>query len=393
MPNALKYGKARIKMITRMNKITKLLNDNNLFWLTSRKILKVSFILLFISTKSYSQKKISYEVTEETYYELTPTAELGNILTQDLILMKPSKEKYKITREIKANKIEETKEYLVYDKTEAWLPDIKRIVTNNEGTKIYNSKGELIFEREHPLEVKNALNEKALKKDGLNEFYEIPDINQLRNDSDLAKSNIKELSNSKISINRSRKSEIDGIYLEMGDTEEIELDNINLTIKSKVKNDQGHEKESEDIYLKKLPGEKTKALKNFERLKLEHSSYADIYKVKYTLYDNYFIDDKPVFNDKKARTSIAELQTEEVSEISFKAFPNPSQNELTIYYSNKLELLNLELIGTNGIKNPITIISQGLGEIKLDVSKIQPGTYIINLQHSAGRLSQKIVKN
>lgn len=307
--------------------------------------------------------------------------------------MKPSKEKYKITRELKGNDIEETKEYLVYNKTEAWMPDIKKIVTNINGTKIYNSKGELIFDREHPLEVKYALKEKASKKDELFEFYEFPDINQIKNDPELAKSDIKEHPNSKISINKSRKTEVEGNYLDLGDTEEIELDNLNLTIKSKAKNAQKNEIESEDIYLKKMPNEKTKMLKSFERLKRGHPSYSEIYKVKYTLYENYIIDDKQVFNNKKARTSIGELQTEEVTEITFKVFPNPSQNELTIYYSNKLELLNLELINTNGIKKPVTILNQKVGEIKLDVSKLLPGLYILNLQHTSGLLSQKIIKN
>ncbi len=359
--------------------------------------IKARFCLLvclgFVSSAGFGQKKISYEVAEETYYEISADASLTQVSTQDLITMKPSKESYKITRELKGNKIEETKEYFQYDKTESWLPDIKKIVTNNDGTKIYNGEGKLIFQREHPEEVRQALNEKALKKNSLFDFVELPGINEIKNEPELKNAIIKELSKEKTLIKRARKTLIDGYYLDEGDSEEIELDYAGMTIKTKVRNAKNHEKESEEIYLRRLPNEDRKALKEFERQKIENFNYSDIYKVKYTLYKNYEIDDKEVFNEKNARSSVAEIQAEEVTEVAFKVFPNPGDTEVTVYYSRNLTATNLEILNQQGSKSPVTIISQQNGEIKLDISKLIPGIYIINLQHSLGILTQKIIKN
>lgn len=357
-----------------------------------RKTILILFILIY-GTFLYGQKKISYQVTEETYYEISPSANIKNVITQDLILMKPSRESYKITRTLNGNKIEETKEYIEYDKTEAWLPDIKKIITNNNETRIYNSKGELIFQREHPLETKALLNAKASNKDTFIDFNEIPEFVQLKSNEEFKGAELKEFSNGKYSIKRNRKTEIDGNYLDIGDFEEIEVDKNNGIIKTKVKNSQNHEKESEDIYLKKLPNDKSKSLKEFERSSREHASYSDIYRVKYVLYENYIIDDKAVFNDKNARQSLPAIQSAELPEVGLKVFPNPSYDEVTVFYPSNLVLQDLEIYNMNGVKIPTTILSQSAGSIRLDVSNLSTGLYLINLRHSIGILSQKIIKN
>lgn len=351
------------------------------------------FILLLITSYSYCQKKISYVVSKETHFEISNNADLKNVTSQDLILMKPEKEKYIITREIRGKKITEVKEYINYNKTESWIPDIKKMVIDNNGTKIYNSNGDLIFERKHLNEIKIALKQKALNKEGLNEYYEIPDLNKLKNDPKLGGTKIKENSKSNITIKRGVKREVDDSLIELGDTEEIELDDLNLTIKTKIKNSKNHEIESEDIYLKKLPKEKYKSLKTFERLKKEHPKYSDIYKVNYILYENYLIDDKEVFKNKKARKSIFEYQIEELDETKFKVYPNPAGDQITLHFSSKLKLKELEITNSSGLKFPIKIIKQSEDQINLDVSNLLPGIYIISLHHFGGQISQKILKN
>lgn len=347
------------------------------------------FIVMFISEIGFSQKKISYTVTEETYYEIAANAKVSNIISQDLIEMKPSKAIYKISRIKEGNNIEETKEFLTSYKTESWLPDLKKIVTNNTGTKIYDTKGKLIFERNHPAHANFEFN----AENNMLEYFEFPTYEQLNSNEETKKAELKEKENGKIEIKRRIDREVEGRYADFGDTEEIELDIKSAIMKKSVKNDRNHEIESEHIYFRKTQDKTAKNLKIFERYSKENPKYEDVFKVKYIKYDNYEIDDKKVFNNEKGRQSLEEYQNDGDNNLSLKVMPNPSENEVNISLPENFEIKELAIYNEFGAKTPVIIKVQNSKLIKIDISNYNTGIYILSLQHSKGNISQKFIKN
>ncbi|WP_025764685.1 T9SS type A sorting domain-containing protein [Dyadobacter tibetensis] len=352
---------------------------------------RVVFIFILLSLPVKAQNTISYTVTEDTHYEVSNKVFLKNVSSQDLIEMRPTREVYKMTKAIDGDYFSETKEYLVTNKNETWYPDTKKIVTDNIGTKIYNSKGDLIFEREHSEELRSQI-DKDIKSTGnrLNVF-EFPDANTIKLEAKAQNVSFKELPNGHVLLKRALKTNVDGTYLDFGTTQETEIDTKNYIVNRKTNDSKDHELKSEEIYFKKVFKNESKALKVFERHKEEHQGYANIYKTSYVRYEHYELDGKRVFDDKKSG-ELEDFDLDSQTDRVLRLFPNPTATEITAKYSKDLIPSGITIENNYGLSVLTVILDQDKGAIKLDVSKLAPGLYTVKLTHSTGVIRQQFVK-
>ncbi len=82
-------------------------------------ISSVLFIFVLLELPVNAQKTMSYNVTEDTHYEVSNKDLLKNVNSQDLIEMRPKSEVYQITKTVEGDYFRETKEFLVTHTTEA----------------------------------------------------------------------------------------------------------------------------------------------------------------------------------------------------------------------------------------------------------------------------------
>lgn len=352
-------------------------------------ISSVLFILVLAALPVNAQKTMSYIVTEDTHYEVSNKDLFKNVNSQDLIEMRPRSEMYKITKTIDGNHFLETKEYLVANATESWYPDSKKIVTDNDGTKIYNSKGELIFERQHPEEIKKQIDENIRNNGNQLGFLNLPDPELISLEAKAQNASFKRLPDGNVVIKRPIKTHVGGTYLDFGSTEETEISRNNHVVKIRIIDSKNHEIKSEDTYLRQITKNEPKALKMFERLKTEHASYANIYLTKYIRYENYELDGKRVFEENTAREP-EKLNEPTVKDLTI--YPNPGVTEITAQYAGNLKISGINIVNSFGVNVPTVILGQENGVIKLDISKLTPGIYSVILSHSTGTISQQFIK-
>lgn len=166
--------------------------------------------------------------------------------------MRPKNEVYKITKTVEGDYFRETKELIVSHAAEAWYPDSKKMVTDNFGTKIYNSKDELIFERQHPEEFKKQIDENIRNNGNQLGLLNLPDIESIHLDAQAQNASFKMLPNGSVLIKRGVKTDVDGTYLNFGTTEETEISRNNNVIKIRTIDAKNHETKSEDVYLRQI---------------------------------------------------------------------------------------------------------------------------------------------
>jgi hypothetical protein len=330
-------------------------------------------------------------VTEDTHYEVSNKDLLKNVNSQDLIEMRPRSEMYKITKTIKGNYFRVTKEYLVANSTESWYPDSKKMVTDNDGTKIYNSKGELIFERQHPEEIRKQIDQNISNNGNQLDFANLPDPELISLEAKAQNASFKRLPNGNVVIKRAIKTNVDGTYLDFGATEETEISRNNSVVKIRVIDSKNHVIKSEDIYLRQITKNEPKALKMFEKLKTEHSSYGNIYLTKYIRYENYELDGKRVFEENTAREP-EKLNDEEPTVKDLILYPNPGVTEITAQYAGSLKISGIKIVNSFGSNVSTVILEQSYGAIKLDISRLIPGAYTVILTHTTGAVSQHFIK-
>lgn len=87
------------------------------------------------------------------------------------------------------------------------------------------------------------------------------------------------------------------------------------------------------------------------------------------------------------------LSTPDLSQMTFKAYPNPVQNELWIEFSNAANAL-LQVYAVNGqlMMQEQLGADQSVKQVRVDMSTLPRGMYRVVLSTSAGRLSQSVVK-
>ena len=354
-------------------------------------ISSVLFALVLPALPVNAQKTMSYNVTEDTQYEVSNKDLFKNVNSQDLIEMRPRSEMYKITKIIEGNYFRETKEYLVANATESWYPDSKKIVTDNDGTKIYNSKGELIFERQHPEEIKKQIDQNIRNNGNQLGLLNLPDPELISLEAKAQNASFKKLPDGNVVIKRPVKTNVDGTYLDFGATEETEISRNNNVVKIRTIDSKNHEIKSQDTYLRQITKNEPKALKMFERLKTEHSSYANIYLTKYIRYENYELDGKRVFEENTA-SEPEKLNDGEPTVKDLTLYPNPGVTVITAQYAGSLKISGINIVNSFGVNVSTVILGQENGVIKLDISKLTPGIYSVILSHSTGTISQQFIK-
>ena len=129
----------------------------------------------------------------------------------------------------------------------------------------------------------------------------------------------------------------------------------------------------------------------FERLKTEHSSYANIYLTKYIRYENYELDGKRVFEENTA-SEPEKLNDGEPTVKDLTLYPNPGVTVITAQYAGNLKIGGINIVNSFGVNVSTVILGQENGVIKLDISKLTPGIYSVILSHSTGTISQQFIK-
>ncbi len=259
------------------------------------------------------------------------------------------------------------------------------------GTKIYNSQGELIFERQHPDEIKKQIDQNIRNNGNQLNFLNLPDLESISLEAKAQNASFKKLPDGNVIIKRAIKTNVDGTYLDFGATEETEISSNSKVVKIRVIDSKNHEIKSEDIYLRQITTNEPKALKMFERLKTEHSSYGNIYLTKYIRYENYELDGKKVFEENTA-SEPEKLNVEKLTVKDLTLYPNPGVTEITAQYASNLKISGINIVNSFGLNVSTVILEQQNGVIKLDISRLIPGVYTVILTHTTGTFNQQFIK-
>jgi hypothetical protein len=86
------------------------------------------------------------------------------------------------------------------------------------------------------------------------------------------------------------------------------------------------------------------------------------------------------------------LGVNEVLSSSFKTFPNPVNNVVTISNSENISLSKVTITDING-RTVKSIDANNLSEIQINVSDLNAGVYFMNINSEAGKAVKKFIKN